>query len=138
MPPVNLENLGSEVKIVGGKNGQAKEFASCSNVAGTKRQNTGNGGTGQYYAASNGVTPVQPATPIGLHEKKQAKLYVLTVLKDGEYQELSAEEMQEFIEDYPEIARFWQEPETLQALSLPKEDNILYDSWDQVAKRIIS
>ena len=84
------------------------------------------------------MTPAQPATPIGLHEKKQAKLYVLTVLKDGEYQELSAEEMQEFIEDYPEIARFWQEPETLQSLSLPKEDNILYDSWDQVAKRIIS
>ena len=63
---------------------------------------------------------------------------MLTVLKDGEYQELSAEEMQEFIEDYPEIARFWQEPEALQSLSLPKEDNILYDSWDQVAKRIIS
>ena len=46
--------------------------------------------------------------------------------------------MEAFIEDYPDIARFWQEPEALQTLSLPKEDTILYDSWDQVAKRIIN
>ena len=41
---------------------------------------------------------------ISTHEKKQAKPYVLTVLKDGEYQELSAKDMAKFIEEYPEIA----------------------------------
>jgi len=72
------------------------------------------------------------------HEKKQAKLYVLTVLKDGEYKELSPIEMEAFIEDYPEIAQFWRDQEALSTLSLPKEDLILYDCWDQVAKRIIN
>ena len=75
---------------------------------------------------------------ISTTEKKQAKLYVLTVLKDGEYQELTPEEMEQFTENYPEIASFWQDPEMLQTLWLPKEDSILYDSWDQVAKRIIN
>ena len=47
--------------------------------------------------------------------------------------------MEIFIEDYPEIAQYWQEPEQLQQLPLPKEENsILYDSWDQVAKRMIN
>ena len=63
---------------------------------------------------------------------------MLTVLRDGEYQELTPNEMEQFIEDYPEIASFWQEPDGLQSLWLPKEDSILYDSWDHVAKRIIS
>ena len=57
-------------------------------------------------------------------------MYVLTVLRDGEYKELTPSEMEAFIEDYPDIARFWQEPEAMQSLSLPKEDTILYDSWD--------
>ena len=46
--------------------------------------------------------------------------------------------MAKFIEEYPEIAQYWQEPDTLNSLSLPKEDSILYDSWDHVAKRIIN
>ena len=57
-------------------------------------------------------------------------MYVLTVLRDGEYKELTPSEMEAFIEDYPDIARFWQEPEALQSLILPNEDTILYDSWD--------
>ena len=82
---------------------------------------------------------IGPAAPVATsHERKQAKLYVLTVLKDGEYTELSPDEMEAFVADYPESARYWQDPEALQTLSLPKEDTILYDSWDQVAKRIIN
>ena len=63
---------------------------------------------------------------------------MITVLKDGEYQELSMKEMKQFIEEYPDIAQYWQDPEALLNLSLPKEDSILYDSWDHVAKRIIN
>ena len=79
-----------------------------------------------------------PVATISTHEKKQAKQYVITVLKDGEYQELSMKEMKQFIEEYPDIAQYWQDPEALLNLSLPKEDSILYDSWDHVAKRIIN
>jgi len=46
-------------------------------------------------------------------ETKQAKPYVLTVLKDGVYVALTNEEMEEFEDKYPDIAQFWQEPEML-------------------------
>lgn len=51
---------------------------------------------------------------------------------------MTAAEMEQFVEECPEIACFWQEPDTLQSLWLPKEDSILYESWDQVAKRMVS
>lgn len=43
-------------------------------------------------------------------EKLQAKKYVLTVLKDGEYQALREEELEKFAKEYPEIAKYWEEP----------------------------
>ena len=61
------------------------------------------------------------------------------MLKDGEYQALSEEELHQFAREYPEIAKFWESPEEyLPELCLPKESSIQYDSWDQVAKRLLS
>ena len=64
---------------------------------------------------------------------------MLTVLKDGEYQALGEEELLAFAREYPEIAKFWESPEEhLPELCLPKESSIHFDSWDQVAKRLLS
>ena len=43
-------------------------------------------------------------------EKKQAKRYVLTMLKDGSWEPLSVEELEKFEDQYPDIAKFWKDP----------------------------
>ena len=93
-----------------------------------KRQNTGNS-TGSYFNSTNGQSLANQQIGAA-HDRKQTKMYVLTVLKDGEYQELTPAEMENFIEDYPEIAQYWQKPESLEKLHMPKDDNILYEHWD--------
>jgi hypothetical protein len=44
---------------------------------------------------------------------KQMKTYVLTVLKDGEYQPLSDEEFARFLQVNPQLAQYWQDQESL-------------------------
>lgn len=51
-----------------------------------------------------------------LLEKKTAKRYVLTTLKDGEYEPLSLEELDSFEELYPEISKFWKDLSSLESL----------------------
>ena len=41
---------------------------------------------------------------VGTQEKKQAKKYVLTILKDGSWEPLTNEEMEKFEEQYPDVA----------------------------------
>jgi len=49
-------------------------------------------------------------------EKKQAKRYVLTILKDGEYKPLTNSEMDLFEAQHPDIAKYWLEPTVLDGL----------------------
>lgn len=66
------------------------------------------------------------------------KPYVLTVLKDGEYQPLSEEEMLRFFKRFPHLAKYWNDSESLNQLPVNNSANIAYESWDLVAKRLIS
>ena len=54
------------------------------------------------------------------------------MLCDGEYRQLTPTEMREFEQNFPEIAKYWLEPdaEHLDSLTLPKSDSIQYESWD--------
>ena len=73
-------------------------------------------------------------------EKQTAKRYVLTVLRDnGQYVPMTNEEMDKFEREHPDLARFWQDPGSLDQLSLPKvpETMPLYESWDKAAKRLL-
>jgi hypothetical protein len=65
---------------------------------------------------------------------------VLTCLKDGAYEPLSAEELEQFEEMYPDLAKYWKDPEALDSLPLPKvpESALIYDSWDKAAKRLMN
>jgi hypothetical protein len=49
-------------------------------------------------------------------ERKMPKRYVLTVLKNGVYEPLSTQEMDMFEQMFPDIARYWQDPQSLDAL----------------------
>jgi hypothetical protein len=73
-------------------------------------------------------------------EKKQAKRYVLTVLRDGEYEPLSPTEMELFEQQHPELARYWLEQCALDSLQAPRfpESVPIYESWDKAAKRLLS
>lgn len=83
--------------------------------------------------------PVVPALSHSVSDKKQQKVYVLTALKDGEYQPVSEEDMIKFFKREPSLAKFWQEPDSLNTLPLPSSAaNIQYESWDLVAKSLIS
>jgi hypothetical protein len=71
-------------------------------------------------------------------ETKQAKPYVLTVLKDGVYVALTNEELANFAEKHPEIAKYWQNPETLNELVSQEMYNSAnkprYACWEDAAK----
>lgn len=63
----------------------------------------------------------------------------MTLLKDGEYKPATDEEMQALFRSSPNIARLWKDPEVLRNLSIDSSANsILYECWDQVARRILS
>jgi hypothetical protein len=49
-------------------------------------------------------------------EKKQAKRFVLTHLKDGEWRPLSSEDLDLFEQHYPDIARFWTDQTAIESL----------------------
>jgi hypothetical protein len=65
---------------------------------------------------------------------------VLTVLKDGVYEPLSAEEMDAFESQHPDLALLWRDPTALEALPLPRfpDQAPLYETWDKAAKRLLS
>ena len=65
---------------------------------------------------------------------------MLTVLKDGQWEPLTNEEMDLFERQNPEIAKFWKDPSALDQLLLPKfpENAPIYESWDKAAKRLLS
>jgi hypothetical protein len=48
--------------------------------------------------------------------------------------------MDRFEEQYPEVARFWKDPQSVEQLSAPKfpENAPIYESWDKAAKRLMS
>ena len=73
-------------------------------------------------------------------EKKQAKRYVLTYLKDGEWEPLTFQELDRFEEEHPDIAKYWKEQSALESLQLAKfpENAPIYESWDKAAKRLLS
>ena len=62
------------------------------------------------------------------------------MLKEGQWEPLTSEEMDRFEEQYPEVARFWKDPQSVEQLSAPKfpENAPIYESWDKAAKRLMS
>ena len=60
--------------------------------------------------------PRKVSAPAGVPERKVAKRYVLTVLKNGVYEPMTNDEMNQFERQFPEIAKFWLEPQTLDNL----------------------
>ena len=77
-------------------------------------------------------------------EKKelQSKKYVLTVLREnGNYEPLTAEEMEAFERENPEIAKYWAESNNLENLELPKYSPdvaaSIFESWDEAAKQLL-
>lgn len=86
----------------------------------------------------NGKKPGYGAT---LNDKKQTRRYVLTVLKEnGQYEQLTEEELDMFEQQFPDIAKYWQDPSQLEDLSLPKipDTSPFYESWDKAAKRLLN
>jgi hypothetical protein len=53
---------------------------------------------------------------------------------------LSNEDLDKFEEQYPDVAKFWKDPTSLETLQLPKfpENAPIYESWDKAAKRLIN
>lgn len=62
----------------------------------------------------------------------------MTVLKDGEYKPATDAEMADLFANHPHLARLLTDSDALRALSIDSASNILYESWDLVAKRILS
>ena len=73
-------------------------------------------------------------------QKKQVKPYVLTFLKDGQYVTLTQEELLDFEQKYPDIAKYWQDPETVCDLTIPegKINPPRYEAWDRAAKHLLN
>lgn len=73
--------------------------------------------------------------------KFQERRYVLTSLKEGVYQPLTEEELNQFEYAHPEISQYWLQPETLDELQVDekwKENGIEFYSWDNAAQVLIN
>ena len=84
--------------------------------------------------------PIKKEKSEKVPDRKTAKKWCLTVLKEGQYQQLTEEEMAQFEEENPHVAQYMQDPVVLETLQIPKglENSILYESWDRVAKRLLN
>lgn len=65
------------------------------------------------------------------------------MLKDGVYQPVTEEEFETLKRDYPDIAKYFDQPEgsnLIEELPIPEvqETAPIYDSWDKAAKRLIN
>jgi hypothetical protein len=86
--------------------------------------------------------PPPPKTYV--NEKKLPSKYVLTSLKDGQWEPMQQDEMQKFIESFPQFAQFFggseDGNENLDKMEIPDmPDSVpVYDSWEKAAKRIIN
>ena len=79
------------------------------------------------------------AHPVVLQQKK----YILTVLREnGNYEQLTPDEMEAFERENPDIAQFWSDPSCLDNLELPKYSPevaaSIFESWDLAAKKLLS
>lgn len=65
----------------------------------------------------------------------------MTVFKDGIYQEISEQELEQFKEFCPLVAKLMEDPQLLGQIQLPGnelQNSPLYDSWEKAAKRLIN
>ena len=77
----------------------------------------------------------------GMPNKFQERRYVLTSLKEGVYQPLTEEELNQFEYAHPEISQYWLQPEALDELQVDekwKENGIEFYSWDNAAQVLIN
>ena len=55
---------------------------------------------------------------------------------------MTNEEMDKFEAQYPDIAKYWLDPQSLEQLQVPKTTSeqaaVIYESWDKAAKRLIN
>lgn len=54
--------------------------------------------------------PRKVSAPPGVPERRITKRYVLTVLKNGVYEPMTNDEMNQFEKQFPDIAKFWLDP----------------------------
>lgn len=67
------------------------------------------------------------------------KLYCLSILKDGIYQEVTEQEFLDFTRQCPEIASILEDNSLLNQIPTEKfSDTAIYDCWDKAAKRLIN
>lgn len=83
--------------------------------------------------------------PPKINQRKTQSPFMLTVLKDGYYQPLSLEEFQKFVQDHPDLGKFFTEgatenPDLLNSLHVREvpENAQIYECWDKAAKRLMN
>jgi hypothetical protein len=77
-----------------------------------------------------------------INERKIKKQYILTILKDGVYEPMNDQEYEQFKQDNPDIAKYFDsaDPDVVDEMTIPDvpESAPIYDCWDKAAKRLIN
>lgn len=75
-----------------------------------------------------------------INQRKVPKEFVLTVLKDGQYQPLTQEEFNKFLQDNQDIAKYFTDESQVENMPVPDvpEQAPIYESWDKAAKRMMN
>lgn len=74
-------------------------------------------------------------------DNKIKKDYALMVYKDGNYEEITQEELDELKKECPLVAQLLENPNMVDILKdpdVPEENTPLYDHWEKVAKRLLA
>ena len=74
------------------------------------------------------------------NERRVPKKYILTILKNGSFQPLSADEFANFAADFPDVHKYIENPDLLEELPMPDvpETAPLFDSWEKAAKKMVN
>jgi hypothetical protein len=73
-------------------------------------------------------------------DRNTLQKYVLTIFKDGNWHQVSPEELNVFLDKNKEVAGYLNNPDLLQTLKIPPLAPTvqIYDHWDKAAKRVLS
>jgi len=74
-------------------------------------------------------------------DNRQQKRYALMVFKDGNYEEITSEELDKLKSKCPLVAQLLNNPTQVDDISDPdlaEENTPLYDNWEKAAKRLLN